>query len=103
MNKLLSILNIDFLIKEDSFKNWRMIFFLSALALIMIASGHSADRKIFLIANLNKEIKGLKSVFIEQKELLLDLKNESTVIRNLASTGVGPSKVPPIKIVLTKD
>ena len=53
MKRLLSILNIEFLIQEDALKNWRMILFLSALALIMISSGHSADRKIFKIAALN--------------------------------------------------
>ena len=54
MKKLLSILNIEFLIRDNAFKNWRMILFLSVLALIMIASGHSADHKIFKIAALNK-------------------------------------------------
>ena len=53
MNKILSILNIEFLIKDDSFKNWRMILFLSGLAMIMIARGHSADRKIFKIGVVN--------------------------------------------------
>ena len=38
MNKILSLLNIEFLIKEDAFKNWRMILFVSALAMFMIAS-----------------------------------------------------------------
>ena len=57
MKRLLAILNIEFLIKDDALKNWRMIFFLSTLALIMIASGHSADKKIFTIARLNSEIK----------------------------------------------
>ena len=47
MNNLRSILNIEFLIKDDAFKNWRMILFLSLLAVIMISSGHSADNKIF--------------------------------------------------------
>ena len=60
MNKILSILNIEFLVKDDAFKNWRMILFLSFLALIMIASGHSADRKIFKIASLNADISALK-------------------------------------------
>ena len=103
MNRLLSILNIEFLVKEDSFKNWRMIFFLSALALIMIASGHSADRKIFLIAEINTEIKSLKSEFIEQKKFLLNLKKETNVMRKLFPMGVLPSKTPPTKIVLVKE
>ena len=75
MNNLKSILNIEFLIKDDAFKNWRMILFLSLLAVIMISSGHSADKKIFKIASLNIDIKVLKSEFIEAKKQLLLLKN----------------------------
>ena len=44
MKNLKSFLNIDFLVKF--FKNWKMILFISLLAVIMISSGHSADKKI---------------------------------------------------------
>jgi hypothetical protein len=103
MKKLLSILNIDFLIRNDALKNWRMILFLSFLALIMIASGHSADRKIFKIAALNNEIQVLKSDFIEAKKQLLILKKESNITQVLAQKGVGPAKNPPIKIVVVNE
>jgi hypothetical protein len=103
MKRLLSILNIEFLIQEDALKNWRMILFLSALALIMISSGHSADRKIFKIAALNTEIKALKSDFIEAKKQLLVLKKESNITLLLADKGIGPAKNPPIKIVVINE
>ena len=74
MKKLKSLLDIEFLVKDDALKNWRMIIFLSFLAIIMISSGHSADKKIFRIAHLNTEIKALKSDFIEAKRKLLILK-----------------------------
>ena len=38
MNNLRSLLNIDFLVRENAVKNWRMILFLSFLAVIMISS-----------------------------------------------------------------
>jgi hypothetical protein len=98
MNNLRSILNIEFLIKDDAFKNWRMILFLSLLALIMISSGHSADNKIFKIASLNTDIKSLKSEFVDAKKQLLIIKKESTVTRVLEEKGVGPASSPPIKI-----
>lgn len=103
MNKLLSILNIEFLIQNDALKNWRMILFLSLLALIMIASGHSADQKIFKIASLNTEIIALKSDFIESKKQLLVLRKETNITRILAEYGVGPAKTPPIKIVVVNE
>lgn len=103
MKSLRSILNIDFLVKEDALKNWRMILFLSALAVIMISSGHSADNKIFKIAALNTEIKALKSDFIEAKKELLVLKKESSVTRVLAEQGVRPASQQPIKITIANE
>ena len=103
MNKILSILNIEFLIKYDSFKNWRMILFLSGLAVIMIASGHSADRKIFKIASLNAEIRALKSDFIEGKKVLMVLKKETTITQVLFEKGIGPAATPPIKINISDE
>ena len=103
MNKILSILNIEFLVKDDAFKNWRMILFLSFLALIMIASGHSADRKIFKIASLNADIRALKSDFIEGKKVLMVLKKETTVTKVLFEKGIGPSDTTPIKITISNE
>jgi hypothetical protein len=101
MKRFLSILNIEFLINEDAFKNWRMILFLSLLAVIMIASGHSADRKIFKIAQLNTELQALKSEFVDTKRVLLSLKKETSIIKVLNEKGVGPATTPPIKIKIT--
>jgi len=103
MNNLRSILNIEFLVKDDALKNWRMILFLSFLAVIMISSGHNADKKIFKIASLNTEIKELKSEFIEVKKQLLILKKESTVTKVLAENGVRPASSPPIKIIISNE
>lgn len=99
MNKILSILNIEFLIKEDAFRNWRMILFVSVLAIIMISSGHSADRKIFKIADLNSEIRLLKSDFIKGKKTLLILRKETFITQILSTRGIGPASTPPIKII----
>jgi hypothetical protein len=103
MNNLRSILNIEFLVKDDALKNWRMILFLSFLAVIMISSGHNADKKIFKIASLNTEIKVLKSEFIEVKKKLLILKKESAVANILSENGVGPASSPPIKIIISNE
>ena len=76
-NKIISFLKMEFLIKEDSLKNWRMILFFSTLAMVMISSGHYADNKIFKIASLSEKIKSLKSEFIEQRTYLMKLKMET--------------------------
>ena len=102
MKNILSLLNIDFLLKEDSMKNWRMLFLYLSLAMISIASGHSADKKIYQIANLNNELKRLKSKFVENKSQLMFLKLETRVSKRLTEIGVGPSKEQPIRIIIKK-
>jgi len=100
MKKLLSILKMEFLVNDVAFKNWRMILFLSVLSLVMIASGHEADRKIFQIAQLNDDIKMLKSEFVEQRTALMNLKMETKIMKQLRPLGIGPAKTPPIKIIV---
>ncbi len=64
----------------------------------MISSGHSADRKIFKIADLNSEIRLLKSDFIKEKKTLLILRKETFITQILSTRGIGPASTPPIKI-----
>lgn len=93
-----SFLKGTFLVSDDSFKNWRMIIFLSFLAVVMIASSHSADRKVHEIARLTEEVKEYRSAFIDGRSMLMDLKMESTIRRKLASKEILPSTEPPKKI-----
>jgi len=102
MKKLLSILRMEFLVNDDAFKNWRVILFLSLLSLIMLASGHAADRKIFQIAQLNDDLKMLKSEFVEQRTALMNLKMETKIMKELRPLGIGPAKTPPIKIIVNQ-
>lgn len=96
--KLHNILKGTFLVSDDSFKNWRMIIFLSFLAIVMIASSHSADRKVHEIARLGEEVKEYRSAFIDGRSILMELKMESTIREKLASKEVLPSTEPPKKI-----
>ena len=52
-----NLLKGKFLISDEAFKNWRFIIFLSVLALIMIGSSHSADKKVYEIARLKKALR----------------------------------------------
>jgi hypothetical protein len=99
-NGIYSILKGKFLISDDSFKNWRVIIFFSILAIIMIASSHSADRKVHEIAQLNNEVKELRSKFVEGRSKLMRLKMESSVQKKMAVKGIKPSNIPPKKIIV---
>lgn len=93
-----SILRGKFLISDDSFKNWRIIIFISFLAVIMIASSHSADNKVHEIARLSNEVKELRSAFVDGRSKLMRLKMESTIINKVEEKGISISEIPPTKI-----
>lgn len=100
-----NIVKGKFLVSDDAFKNWRFIIFLSVLALIMIASSHSADKKVHRIAQLNNDVKELKSEFVDVRMKLMQVKMESRIINAMAQRGLQPSATPPqkIRIISTKE
>ncbi|MDB9720730.1 FtsL-like putative cell division protein [Winogradskyella sp.] len=93
-----SILRGKFLISDDSFKNWRIIIFISFLAIIMIASSHSADKKVYEIARLSNEVKELRSAFVDGRSKLMRLKMESSIIDKVEKKNLQISEIPPTKI-----
>ena len=95
-----SLLRGTFLVSEDSFKNWKVIFFLSALALVMIASSHSLDKKVYEIAKLNNQVKELRSELYDGRTRLMQLKMESSVVKKMKEKGLAPSVSPPKKIIV---
>ena len=97
-NNIYHILRGKFLVSDDSFKNWRIILFISALAFIMIASSHSADQKVHDIARLNNEVKEWRSAFVDGRSKLMRLKMESGIVEKMAEKGIAPSSIPPRKI-----
>ncbi|MEG9328894.1 hypothetical protein SAMN04488034_10753 [Salinimicrobium catena] len=94
------ILKGKFLVSNDAFNNWRFILFCTVLAIIMIGSSHSAERKVHEIARLNDEVRELRSEFVDMRSNLMRLKMESTISRRMAGRGIKPSEVPPTKIVI---
>ena len=93
-----NILKGTFLVSDDSFRNWRFILFISGLAIIMIASSHSADKKVYEIARLKNEVKEMRSAFVDARSKLMRLKMESSIIKKMAAKEIAPSVVPPKKI-----
>lgn len=93
-----NVLKANFLISEDAYKNWRFIVFCTVLAIVMIASSHSAERKVHQIAKLNNEVRELRSEHIERRSDLMKMKMESTITEKMVSKGIGPSETPPNKI-----
>lgn len=97
-NGIVAILKGKFLVSGDAPKNWLFIIFASFLAAIMIASSHSADRKVHKLAALNEEVKELKNEFVDMRSDVQRLKLESTIRETVAEEGLVPSDTPPNKI-----
>ncbi|MCT8338727.1 S-adenosyl-methyltransferase [Flavobacteriaceae bacterium TK19130] len=98
---LYNIIKGKFLVSDDALKNWRFILFLSILALIMIASSHSADQKVHRIAQLNNNVKELKSEYLDVRKQLMQAKMESRITAAMAKRGLMPSVTPPQIIKIT--
>lgn len=99
-NSFYDILKGKFLVSNDAFKNWRFILFCTLLAIVMIASSHSAERKVHEIAKLNNDVRELRSEFVDRRSSLMRLKMESTITRKMAEKGIKPSETPPTKIII---
>lgn len=93
-----NLLKANFLISNDAVKNWRFILFCTLLAIMMIASSHSAERKVHQIARLHNEVRELRSEFVDRRSALMQIKMESTITNKMKSRGVIPSENPPYKI-----
>ena len=94
----LNIIKGKFLVNDDALKNWRFIIFLSFLALVMIASSHSADKKVHQIAKLSNQVKELKSEYVDIRMKLMQSKMESKIISAMSERGLVPSETAPQKI-----
>jgi cell division protein FtsL len=95
------VLRGNFLVSDDSFKNWRFILFIVGLMMLMIASSHSSDKKVMEIAKLNKRIKELRYEFVDTRSISMKLKLESTIRKKVLELGLKSSKNPPQVIKVT--
>ena len=101
-DNIYNILKGKFLIDEDALKNWVFILFLTFLALLMISSSHSVDRKVQKIARLNRQKKELRAQFVATRSDLMQLKMESAIVKRLDGKGLFVSDEPPVKIKIKK-
>ena len=97
-NGVYSLLKARFLLDDDAIKNWRFIVFVIVLMIVMIANTQRYEQKVFKISELTKEVKELRSEFVDRRSELMKLKMESTVSKKMELRQIKPSTVPPIKI-----
>jgi hypothetical protein len=91
----------SFLTDESAFNNWRIIFFVVCLLLIMITSAHNADKKVIKISELNKKKRELRAEYVDTGTILMRMKMESSIREKALKRGLKPSENPPKKIKVT--
>jgi len=89
-----------YLVSEGASANWAFIVFCALLALIMIASSHSAERKVYQVAELNQQLKELRSQFVDTRKTVMQQKMESNVAKKMKQRSIGLSDKPPFKIIV---
>jgi hypothetical protein len=100
-NKIIDIIAGKFLLEKTNLKSVRFILFIFFLAVVMIYSSHSVDRKIFNINKLNNEINIVENSYIETRKELMKSKMESSIRKKLVDKEIRPSLNPPLKIIIT--
>lgn len=88
----------SFLVDDSAFKNWRIIIFVVLLLLVMISMGHSAEKKVYEISELNKKQRELRAEYVDIKTILTKIQMESSIREKAENIGLKPSENPPKKI-----
>jgi len=84
----------EFLLKEEGFKNWRMLIFIIILLMLMIRSGHKTDEKVLKISELSKQERELRAEYISVRSKAMQLKLESNVVEKVKELGLKPADKP---------
>ena len=101
--KIYSFFKGSFLTNDDAFKNWRFILYAASLAMIMIYTGHSFEKKVHRMASLTDQVSELRSEYMDGQRQLMFLQMESQVAQNLKGSGLAPSEHPPLKIIVSSN
>lgn len=86
----------------ESSQNWKVIFTVLGMSIVMITCSHQTDEKVMKIAALQKRIKVLKAEYIDGATKVTRLKMESSIKGKVVDEGLKPSEKPPVKIVVKK-
>lgn len=78
--------------------SWRMVLFVSSLAILVIYSSHKVDQKVIRISKLNEELKDLRSRHIDMRTQLMSLSKTTKVAEEVEKYGLFESLDAPYKI-----
>ncbi|MBL4657770.1 MAG: hypothetical protein JKX73_07195 [Flavobacteriales bacterium] len=94
----LSILNGDFLTRDNALGRLPFIFFVTLLIIGYIGNTHYAESMVRETDKVSKELKELRSEYITTKFELMFNSRQSEVAKSVADMGLEEPIVPPMKI-----
>lgn len=102
VRSVFDVFNGNILTNKSSIKQVPFLLFLTLVALLYIANGYFAERKIRQINKINNELKELRSEYITAKSKLMFVSKQSEVARMAETMGltIKESTTPPNKIVV---
>ena len=78
--------------------SWRMVLFISSLAILVIYSSHRVDQKVIQISKFNEELKDLRSRHIDMRTQMMSLSKTTKVAEEVEKLGLFESLDAPFKI-----
>ncbi len=102
-NTIQDIARGKFLVSDNSLSNWVFIFYCTFLAIFMIGSSHSADKKVMEIAAINYEVKKLRSEFVDARKRVMQERMESNIAKEMKWRSIYTSDAPPQKIIVNNN
>ena len=78
--------------------SWRMILYVSGLAILMIYSSHKVDVKVVEISRLNESLKDLRSRHIDMRTELTSISKVTKVSKGVEQLGLFIPMDSPFKI-----
>ena len=98
------IFDFDFSITKERIPHFLpFILYLAFLVILYIANKYYAEKSYLKETNLNRELKELRAESLTIKAELINKTKQSEVIDRAAHIGLEEIKMPPKKIIISKD
>ena len=78
--------------------SWRLVLFISVLAVLVVYSSHMLDQKVIRINKLKVELKDLRSRHIDMRTTLMTLSKTTNIAEEAKNNGLLYSSDAPFKI-----
>ena len=93
----------SFIVRYDVFKRFPFVLYVIFWAVILIANGYNAEKKVRKIDQLNADIDDLRFEHIAIKSELMNYTRLSQIALSVKETGLKVSVEPPYKIFAESD